>query len=89
MFFTRKQISDMKKWCIERNHCQIAVPDELKDKILNALVDFPKNPTMGEIVDYWSASIDLNLSKQEFNIIKECIFQNSAVQDASLPSWVF
>jgi hypothetical protein len=47
---------------------------------------FPIGKAMWYIVEYWNTNVDIELTKEERDIIVHAIHENTAMEDARLPN---
>lgn len=88
---TYSQLKDIYKWCIERNHSQIVLPRELRDKIVDAHEDMQNVMPLGNwksMVRFWDRDSDAQFTAEEWRFIVDCIHANTSMQDGTLPRWV-
>ena len=83
---TYSQIDDALEYCRDRNHANIEVPADLIARTEKAQANLPFNLPVADFVD-WLRHDALEVSDEELEIIMDCIYTNSAMEDSPLPEW--
>ena len=84
---THSQVDDALEYCRDRNHANIEVPADLiarMEKAQTSLRDVP----CSDIIDWWGQDA-LEVSDEELEVIMDCIYTNSAMEDSPLPKWCY
>jgi len=80
------EVDDALTWCRDYNHSRKNVPAQLLARLEQAQANFPRGQPIPEIMDWWKSDA-LEVSDEELKIILDCIYINTAMEDAHLPRW--
>ena len=86
IILNHSEVEDALTWCRDRNHSRIEVPAQLLAQLEQAQADFPRGRPIPKIMNWWKSDA-LEVSDEELRIIFDCVYTNTAMEDAHLPKW--
>jgi len=85
MKLTHSDISEIREWCVERNHCKKEFPPGFVQLLKDDTKAFPTGQSIGTIMAWWREEVELVLEPDLRIRIIKAIYDNTAMEDARLP----
>ena len=86
VMLNHSEAKDALTWCRDRNHSGREVPEQLIARLEQAQASFPRGRPIPEIMNWWKSDA-LEVSDEELRLILDCVYTNTAMEDAHLPKW--
>lgn len=86
ILLNHSEAEDALTWCRDRNHSGKEVPAQLIARLEQAQASFPRGRSIPEITEWWKSDA-VEVSEEELEIILDCVFTNTAMEDAHVPKW--
>ena len=86
VMLNHSEAEDALRWCRDRNHSGREVPEQLIARLERAQASFPRGRPMPEITEWWKSDA-VEVSEEELEIILDCVYTNTAMEDDHVPKW--
>jgi len=86
IILNHSEVEDALTWCRDRNHSGKEVPVQLIARLEQAQASFPRGRLISEITEWWKSDA-VEVTEEELEIIPDCMYTNTAMEDNHVPKW--